>query len=164
MGGFTVRITGLKELDDKLTALKATEAKKIIRKALRDAGKVVQAAVQERAPERPPLPSGTALPPGALALDIELGLGFDDDGIPAAIVGPGKYTEHAARWVEYGHRLVRGGYSKVLANGRRRGAGKEIGEVPAHPFIRPGFEASAGPATEVLIESVKSGIEKAMKA
>lgn len=165
MGGFSESIVGLKELDEKLSAMATTEAHKVIHDALLEGGKVLQAAIAERAPERPVLPSGTALPPGALKRDIEIHFGKDPDGLPAAIVVPGKYTEHAARWVEYGHRLVRGGYSRLIKKGRNagkyRGPGQEVGEVPEHPFIREGYEAARQPAVEVTCQAIAEGIEKA---
>lgn len=160
MAGFSVQIAGLKELDEKLAELSTKDAKRVMRQSLRAGGEVLQAAVRERAPERPDLPSGTALPPGALARDIELLLGAKD-GLPAAFVEPGKYTRHAARWVEYGHRLIKGGYNKLLANGKHRGYGKEIGSVPAYPFIRPGYEAARQEAIDVTCSTLASGIEKA---
>lgn len=162
MGGFTEQFVGLKELDAKLSALKTTEAHRIIKQGLLDGGEVIQAAVQGLAPERPQLPSGTALPVGALARDIELHFGKDEAGLPAAIVSPGKYTAYAARWVEYGHRLVKGGRLS-MRRGKMRGSGQQIGEVPAHPFLRPGFEESQQEAVEVTVQSIASGIDRAMK-
>lgn len=156
MGGFTVKLEGLKELDAKLTELGGDAARRVIRAGLRAGGEVLQAAVQERAPERPVLPSRTALPPGALKSDIELRAGKDEAGLPAVIVAPGKYTAHAAVWVEYGHRLVKGGYRRASG----RGPGHEIGSVLAHPFIRPGYEAAASASAEAAVEAIRSGIEK----
>lgn len=61
---------------------------------------------------RPALPSGRALPVGALKADVTLEV-RRESGLLMAVVGPGKLTAHVARWVEYGHRRVRGGYSDV---------------------------------------------------
>jgi HK97 gp10 family phage protein len=163
MGGFSIEVEGLKELDVKLLELGTKEADRIGFDALRAGGEVIQAAIRERAPERPDLPSGTALPPRALAHDIELHLGRDDEGHPAAIVRPGTLTAYVARWVEYGHRMVRGGYSKILKSGRHRGSGKEIGDVPEYPFIRPGYEEAREEAARVACTKLREGIEKAAK-
>jgi hypothetical protein len=159
MVGFTARIEGLKELDAKLAELAGPAAKRILRDGLDAGGKIFQAAVMARAPERPVLPSGNALPPGALKLDIEVVHG-KADGLPAVIVEPGFFTRHAARWVEYGHRLVKGGYSKVVGD-RRRGPGHEIGNVPAHPFIRPGYEAAREAAVGATVMMIAHEIEAA---
>jgi hypothetical protein len=163
MGGFTAQIVGLKELDAKLSELQTTTATRVINEGLMAGGRIFQAAVMARAPERPTLPSGTALPPGALKLDIEVHRSHDPEGLPAVIVAPGKFTRHAARWVEYGHRLVKGGYNKLLASGKKRGPGKEIGDVPAYPFIRPGYEAAREEAVGATVMTIAYGIEKAAK-
>ncbi len=80
-----------------------------------------------------------------------------------AVVRPGHFTQHVARWVEYGHRTVKGGYSSYK-RGRLQGRGKQIGDVPAHPFIRPGFEEARAAATEVTILTLREEIEKAAKS
>lgn len=168
MGAFSMKIEGLKEIDAKLSELKGRTARRIIKEAVLAGGKVLQGEVRLRAPVRGSLPHGTALPPGALKSDIELRFGFSGDGLPAAIVKPGRYTAHVARWLEYGHRLVRGGYSRVLAGGRTRGRGREIktlsgGAVPAYPFIRPAFETAKIPAIEATVESFKKNLPAVIK-
>jgi HK97 gp10 family phage protein len=155
MGGFSVHVQGLRELDAKLAELGADASKRIVQKSLRAAGSVILEAVTDAAPERPELPSGTALPVGALAADIGMRLGRDEDGLPAAIVSPGRLTRHVARWVEYGHRLVRGGRNRI----GRGGPGKVVGNVPAHPFIRPAFESSAEAAVATFVTTVQEQIE-----
>lgn len=167
MAGFSVHIDGLRELDRKLSELSTTRAKRIINDGLKAGGAVFQEAIAERAPERPDLPSGDALPPGALKQDIEVKLTKDDTGLPAVVVGPGKFTSHVARWVEYGHRLVRGGYSRLIKSGRHagkyRGPGSEVGAVEEHPFIRPGYEAAREAAVQATITTIAKGVEEAAK-
>jgi HK97 gp10 family phage protein len=167
MGGFTAQVTGLKELDQKLGELGDKAAKRIIRDALKAAGTVFELAVRARAPVRSGGSSGTALPPGALKNDIDSVIGTTDDGgppLPAVIVRPGKYTRRAAEWVEYGHRQVRGGYLKVSPSGKQRGPGREIGgPVPAHPFVRPAYEAAREEAAAVCCNELALGVEKAAK-
>lgn len=163
MGGFTMKIEGLKEIDGKLSALKGRVAKRLIHDAVMAGGKVLQDEVRMLAPTRPSLPHGTAIPPGALKGDIELRFGISEDHLPAAIVKPGKYTAHVARWLEYGHRLVRGGYSKVTPGGRTRGRGQEISVVRPYPFIRPAFETARLPATMATIESLKKNLPAAIR-
>lgn len=157
MGAFSMKIEGLKEIDDKLGALKGPAARKLIKDACLAGGKVMQNEVRLRAPTRAPLPAGNAIPPGALKGDIELHFGMSEDGLPSAIVKPGRYTAHVARWLEYGHRLVRGGYSRVVG-GRTRGRGKMVGEVQPYPFIRPAFESARIPATAATVASFKANL------
>ena len=152
-------ITGLDELNAKLAGIPGAY-EKVARKALRKSAEIVQKTIQGRAPIRPPLPSGTALPPGALAADINIGsvrkIGPEAFQIRVA---PGKYTNHIARMVEYGHRQVRGGRNDIRGKGPQKGA--HIGDVPAHPFIRPGYEASEALAAEVLIATFREEAKKA---
>jgi HK97 gp10 family phage protein len=168
MAGFTVSITGLKELDQRLKEMGQAEAKKCIRKALKAGAVVVQAAIQERAPVRPDLPSSTALPVGALVNDIEIHGAVEGDNL-AITIGPGSHTAHAARLVEYGHRMVTGGTSRLAKSGKYRGRGKEAasvngvkgGQVPPHSFIRLAYEASRTEATDALVTTLATEIEKA---
>jgi HK97 gp10 family phage protein len=157
--GIEIKITGLTELVANFDKLKTKAAEKVIRKSLRKGGKLMQSALAEAAPVRPDLPSKTALPVGALASDIQLSLNKTNTGITATI-GPGSWTEHAAIWREYGHRMVTGGYSKKTSKGTR-GPGKEVGFVPAKPWVRPTFESQADSVSAVICDSLAEEIEKA---
>lgn len=144
-----VKIVGLDELDEFLRTSPSEIANGPVRKGLQAGAAVMQAALAEAAPElmEPESPGSDALPPGALKSDIEVHV-YVAQGGGSAVIGPGKYTEHVARWVEYGHAMVRGGYSRVITNrwfadGKlRRGPGKVVGNVPAYPWIRPTVEAT----------------------
>lgn len=80
-------------------------------------------------------------PQGHLADNIRA---FDvpptDDGKVAVVVSypRGFFYGH---FLEWGFRLVRGGYSKQFKDGRTIGRGKQIGYVPARPFLRPAWDA-----------------------
>ncbi len=133
--------------------------KSIERKALRKGATITRDAIAARAPVRPDLPSGTALPQGALANDIVLRAYTDSDGRECVSVQPGKLTDHVAGWVEFGHRLVQGGYSRMdRKTGKTRGPGKEAGQVPAHPFFRPGTEESVEAAVSAIQESLSADV------
>jgi hypothetical protein len=136
-----------------MTELAGPAAERIARHAVRAGAQVVQAAITEAAPVRPDLPSGTALPPGALKNDIELHVAKEKDGSISAYIEPGSRTMAAARWCEYGHRLVRGGSSRrgagMLGQGYS-GPGKVVGFVEAKPFIRPAWEASEAAAQDAI--------------
>jgi HK97 gp10 family phage protein len=161
----TVQIQGLAELQQKLAELSTTTADRCIRKALQAGAVIEQAAIRERAPVRVDDPSGTALPPGALANDIVIKMKRSDQGNLAAIVGPDKFTAHVARWAEYGHRLVRGGRSRLnTLTGKSRGSGKQVGSVRAYPFIRPAFEESREAVTAAITTTLAEEITKAGKA
>jgi hypothetical protein len=163
MGGFQMELKGLKEIDEKLSGLKGPVARRLIHDAVMAGGKVLQDEVRLRAPARPSLPRGTAIPPGALKSDIELRFGMSEEGLPAAIIKPGRYTAHVARWLEYGHRLVRGGYSKLLSGGRTRGRGQEVGVVRPYPFIRPAFETARIAAMTATVQSLETNLPDAIR-
>jgi HK97 gp10 family phage protein len=159
--GISIEVEGLSELQAKLTDLSTKQAETCIRKALRAGAAIEQAAITERAPIKDT--TGGLLPDGALKNDIVVKLKKASSGALYAVVGPDKYTAHVARWVEYGHRLIRGGYSAKLKSGRTRGPGKEVGTVPEHPFIRPAFEATRQEVTDAICTTLAAEIEKAGK-
>jgi HK97 gp10 family phage protein len=151
--GLEITFEGMPEFSRMMTDLAGPVAEKIARHAVREGGRVIQAAITEAAPVRPALPSGTALPPGALKNDIVVKTVKEPDGSVSAYIQPGAKTLHISRLVEYGHELVKGGYSKqgagILGQGRQ-GPGRVIGHVQAAPFIRPAFEASEAAAQDAI--------------
>jgi HK97 gp10 family phage protein len=161
----SIRFEGLAELEQDLTAIgDEKRVKSIIRKALRAGAVIMQGAIEERAPERPDLPSSNALPVGALRADIVVTATTDETGALAVSVGPGKYTKHVASWVEYGHQMVQGGRLSLFGNG----TGHRVGThgmtstfVPPHPFIRPAYEASREAAAEAIVESLHESVDDA---
>lgn len=135
--------------------------KKITRKALRKGATVIRDAVAAMAPERPDLPSGTALPIGALKNDIIVRSSTDGNGREVATVQPGALTDHVAGWVEFGHQEVAGG--KLGLDGK--GSGHRVGThgmtstfVPPHPFFRPAEDASEAAATEAIAQSLSEDL------
>ena len=161
--GYSIDIAGLSEVKAKLEALGTSQAKSIVRKALRVGAAIAQEAVEVHIPERPDLPSGTALPPGALKSDIVVKLKESDQGNQAAIITPGDLTIHVAEWVETGHRLVRGGYSRETkpGSGKYRGPGSEVGTVEPHAYIREAFEACEKEVAQAIATTLISEVEKA---
>jgi HK97 gp10 family phage protein len=167
MPGAIVTFEGFEDLDGKLQDLISEKGEQILRKGLRAGGEIIQAAVIEAAPVRTDPWTGPSkndawnLPPGALKSDIGLRVtGSQKDGGLFAIIGPGRFSRNVAEWVEFGHRIVTGGRH---SNWGRRGKGRVMGQVPAHPFIRPAFEMSEGEAIAALKETVVSEVEKHMK-
>ena len=170
-GGIGVNLTGTQELKDMFEHLATAARDKAIRKALRAGAEVEQAAIQGATPVRidDGSPNSTALPPGALKADVEITMGrTNDDHSPFAVIGFGKYTKHVARWVNSGHRIVRGGYSRaVKKNGEKtgsyRGPGTQNGEVAPHPFVSEAFEASEKQVAETMQATLQTEIVAASK-
>jgi HK97 gp10 family phage protein len=140
MAGFTVSITGLKELDQRLKEMATSDAKRCIRKALKSGALIMQESIRSRAPVRPDLPSTTALPVGALASDIEIHNLVLDDHL-AVSIGPGSHTAFQASLVEWGH--------------ERKG-----GQVPSHPFLRPAYESTREESVAAIVTTLAAEIEK----
>jgi HK97 gp10 family phage protein len=159
-----ISLQGLEGVKDMLDDLATKEADRIIRKALRAGAKIEQAAIQERAPVRPDLPSGTALPPGALAADVTIKTKKIDNDTFQATIGPGKLTSRVSHLVEFGHRMVTGGRSRLIKKGRNTGRtvgpGKQVGMVPAHPYTRPAFEASVNEAVNAITKTLQEEVTK----
>lgn len=64
---------------------------------------------------------------------------------------------------EYGHRMVTGGYNKLLKNGKTRGPGKVHDKKPfirAYPFIRPAFMETQDAVTNAMSTTLAEEIEK----
>jgi HK97 gp10 family phage protein len=145
--GLEITVTGLSELDAAMADLGSGDAvEQVCRRALREGGNVMKAAIAANAPVRPDLPSGTALPPGALQSDITVTVSKDSDNSFSAWIEPGKFTRHVARFVEYGHELI---------HGKNR---KAVGDVRAHPYIRPAFDANEDLAVDAVSESISRDI------
>jgi hypothetical protein len=142
--------------DRDMQRLGQTVANEIGIKAMRAGGEVMQEALREAAPERPDLPSGTALPVGELANDIQLSVIKDSNGTIVARIGPGKKSRHVAVWVEYGHEMSHRQSEKRLIGGKFQGK-----FVPAHPWIRPTFETTIDEAVAVAGYRMQEEIAKA---
>lgn len=157
-----LEVKGLKELEQKLQDLGTKAAERAVKRSLKAGAEVIQKAVEEAAPTKDE--TGGNLPEGALKSDIEVRIKRDNNNKLEAWVQPGKFTGYVARWVEYGHRLVRGGRSRLnKKTGKTLGPGKQIGEVKQHPFIRPAFEASAQEAIDKITSTLKSEISRAAR-
>lgn len=160
--GITMKLEGLDALMSHLDDLSTKGAERAMRKAVRAGAEIAQAAIAERAPVK--VGRGGILPDGALANDIVIKVKRSKDDVITATVGPDKLTSHVARWVEYGHRMVRGGYSAKTKQGTYRGPGIAADEdVPEHPFIRPAFESCAQQIQDVVTSTLATAIEAEAK-
>jgi len=83
----------------------------------------------------------TASLPGSLKESIDLVVKKEKDSFVTAFIGPKHGKGRAAHLIEFGHRLVKGGGSRIGRSGRFEGSGHVVGHVPAHPFLRPAFDA-----------------------
>jgi hypothetical protein len=151
-----IRIEGIDGVKAELAAFDAKVQKQAMVASLRDAGAVMESAVRDAAPVK--AAGGGKLPEGALKADVRLRV-TTSAGQPMAIVDFGSLTYYVARWVEYGHRLVKGG-SSSMKRGKLQGSGHQIGDVPAYPFIRPAFERSISASIEAFVVRLKAELKR----
>lgn len=155
-------LAGLQELVARMNRLREQVNGPIAKKAVRAAGNVIKEAMIERTPENIEKNAGSdSLDPGAVKADIKVRFPAEQQVLETtALIGSGSKTAHVAGWVEYGHRMVSGGQSKVLASGKLSGSGNAGAvDVPAHPFLRPAYEEAVEAAqqaeADVLAEELR---------
>lgn len=175
-----VQVTGLAELGRALNSIPAILATRVMRGALHAAGDVFGAAIEATEPVRT----------GALKEDemvvavhvsgdltnnwMQIGPGYDRGKLTVrgvkrnkrgdleAIVdtteSPGVYD----LFVEMGHKAPGRGVRNQL---RRRAHDVEFGgrSTPAHPFMRPAFEASKQEALETFVVYVRGGLDAVIR-
>jgi HK97 gp10 family phage protein len=155
MAEFEMETRGFEELAAKLENIGHEVAGPVAKKMVRAGARVMKRAIEERTPTLDAkTASSSALQPGAMKADIRIAYPANEL-IPTAIVGPGKKTAHVANWVEYGHREVHGGQSKVTAKGTT-GSGVAGADVPAHPFVRPAFEAAQAETENAMVAELQA--------
>jgi hypothetical protein len=153
MADFEIDTTWLDELGDRLQGLTAKDLPQIERAGLREVNKVVKPAIAAATPIAFQVPSelSTALRTGELRESVRARVLEPRDGLGrAAVVDFGK-NSHVANWVDAGHVLVKGG---------RTGKGKQIGHVPAFPFIRTVQDAIQAEAEEAMVSGADAEIDR----
>jgi len=136
-----------------LKGLDGAVKEKAIRAALKAGAEIEQKEIQANCPERIDLPSGTALPIGALRSDVIIKLSGKNANRPYAVIKFGKYSAHVARWVEDGHKIIHGG---------RGQHGTDTGKsTKPNPFVSRSFEASLGAVQEAIQTTFLANITKA---
>lgn len=148
--GITIDVKGVPELQELFAQLAGPAADRAMIAGVTAGAEIFQQAITDAAPVRPDLPSGTALPPGALKSHIQIRLAKLRSGTIATFIEPSSAVRHVARWAEYGHDLIRGG--------RKGSGGRFIRRVqPVNGgagFVRPAFESSVGEATRAVENTI----------
>ena len=153
-------ITGYEELNRELGMLRGAVRVDATRQAVTEAAALIRDAMIEVAPVLDATTAkSTALSPGELKSGIRFSVRKISDGLIRAVIGPRRGTGRAAHLVEYGHRLVKGGVSRVGAKGPV-GPGRQIGDVPAHPFLRPAYEASWQLSLEAFVGALRVSLKR----
>lgn len=156
--------SGFEQLQGKLARMATQGGREASKKGMRAAVKLRAKAVREKAPVKDPASKWfpeTALPSGAIKADIKTSV--KDGPTPDEVDGlvyPGKETAHVQYFVENGHRLVVGGYSKVSDDGKVSGPGRQVAFIEPNPFWRPAEEETAQAAIDAYIEVAGQDIQK----
>jgi hypothetical protein len=150
-----------------IEAVRAKMAADGQRRAVLAGARVIGAAMVERIPVLAGKNEGSdSLNPGELKENVRVRTKRIDGetvGLAGPAGGAGKYGKIAYD-VEYGHRMVTGGESKLGADGNFHGGGKASEkDVPAHPCLRPAFEASAGQALAAMGQSLGETLKESVK-
>jgi HK97 gp10 family phage protein len=158
-----IETTGIAEMKARMMALRQEVSGPMAAKAVRAGGRVIRDSMKELTPVLIEKNAGSdALPPGTVKNDIRVRMPAKENQFETvAVIGPGPRARFVAHLVEYGHRMVTGGISEVLANGKLKGPGRvHEKDVPAHPFLRPAFEESLAAAQEKVVESLREDLGK----
>lgn len=157
---FNLVVNGVENVQGKLNLLAETVRTDATRAAVRAGANVIKEEMVLRAPvlDRKTAQSN-ALEPGSLRNGIGVSMKKVVDSSVTALVGANKTVSHVARFVEYGHVLVRGGTRRLIGK-RVRGSGKIIGHVPAHPFLRPAFDSKAAACLEAMQAELAEQVRK----
>lgn len=136
----TVEVRGLSELKAAFRKLGPEIAAGILKEALQAGALVLAQAITEAAAEHTRT--------GEMQKGITTAVVIDPSGMSGvARVGFGE-QDYKAAWVEFGHRQV------VIKDGERQ----QVGNVPAHPFVRPAFEMSKTAAKEAVAEVIQERV------
>ena len=141
---------------------------KVVLGATYAGAEVLQEAMMRMAPEQIPAemaPHSDALKPGWLRADIRI-VRLRTGSKRGWLIGSGVTTAYVTRWLEYGHRMVRGGAWFTSWKRKTRGKGKLAKGtqfVPAHPFIRPAWDSSISGAIEAAYAKARELAPEALR-
>lgn len=189
----TIKVRGLKEVEQQLIALGSKDGTRILRRSMFLAG----APIEERAKARAAaLPNGsgamekaitkrvTAGPKASFGVSPEMGSRFSVEIFPkaknrTAIALHNLFYGRKRKGIFYGHLLEWGhrigtrktGYLRKLTAGARRrfkdgriaGGSASSGEVAPRPIFLPALQAGAARAVVIFRREVMAGIERQLK-
>jgi hypothetical protein len=140
-------VDGIEECCADLLRLKPAGCGAAVTRGLHAAGEVIEREIDIRTPTRTLRIGGDRDYPSLvtqLETRVTLDSGFRGG---SAEIGFHGFAATVAEWNEFGHRMV----------GHVPGK-KNLGSVPAHPFMRPGADAAEEPAVEAFIGAVNESL------
>jgi HK97 gp10 family phage protein len=135
-------VSGIDALSQQLDRFDSALGREALRPALQAAIDVLADAVKRGAQAH----SVTGKMAAAVETKVEIS---SDAQTGQAVVGFGNQA-HEARLVELGHREI-------------THSGEDVGQVPAHPFIRPAFDATSEQATDTFVAVLADQIDAIAK-
>ena len=156
---FEFKMTGMDTLQKKLEALGKPTAKKIVRKALRAGGEVVQDAIVQNAPE------DTGFMKEHFGMRTKL---KSNELAGSCFVGPEGKVDYPDKDGTFRRRIERAG-KKAIEVGRISVVSVvrffEFGtsKMSKKPFMTQAFESKSSDALDAITEKLKDGIEEATK-
>lgn len=135
----TITISGI----DEVQRLLDTAAPRIVKHAFAKALAAAAVPIVKELQIRTPVEHGDL----RRAITTKIAVSGDSEG-GEAIVGFGRQS-HKALWLEFGHRMVTHKPRKA-----------QVGQVPARPFIRPAFDASANKSVEAFTQSMTESLQQ----
>jgi len=147
----TTHVKGLAELQAFLDQLPAKMEANIMRSALRQGAKVVQAEVQASAPVRT----------GLLKAGIKISTGSRRGKVTASIKAKGKHG-FLAKWIEFGTaaHFIKPKRAKSLFFAGLMRDGVDHPGAKAKPFMRPALDGKAQEALLAVGEAIKKRLTK----
>jgi HK97 gp10 family phage protein len=153
LGALSIKVEGLKKLENQLKAMENKIGKKIVRSALRKAAKPIQAAAKANATamiggDMGSKVSRAIVVRAARARRFKYGVGVQTNPKRTEELRSGEFYIPAA--IEYGHAYPGRGGTKSK-------------DVPAVPFMREAIMATKGQAMSVLRAALTKGINSVSK-
>lgn len=150
-----VHVTGLKELQEFLSALPVKMERNILRSALRAGANVVKAEAQQQ------LASHGNVKTGELSRGLKVSTRAKGGKVTATLRARGKHS-HIAHWIEFGTaaHIIAGKKGKMLTFAGRTFKAINHPGIKAKPFMRPALDGKAGAALVAVGEAIKKRLTK----
>jgi hypothetical protein len=146
--GITIDTSDFDKLAEILSRFPDDLQNKLMQQSLQPGAQVLHAAVIEKCPVRldEPTAKSTGAKPNWLKADIRMARNKSGHGWR---IGAGPTMAYLLRWLELGHRLVKGG--KLGKKNKKKGTtGVEIKSIPAYPVLRPAFDENTQSAVHAI--------------
>jgi HK97 gp10 family phage protein len=146
--GFTMKFTGLEEVERRLQALPERVRKKTLRKTIAQATEIIRAEAERRCPHRKPVKPGS----GWEAF-VDRDLIHLHEAI-ASRVNVGKKSAFGRVGIDY--KKVRHGH--LVEFGHKWKTKSKSGITRKFPFMRPAFDAKGEEAVRLLIDDLLQAV------